>query len=109
MAPGDWRRNNPRFQGENFARNLAVAEQVRGLAREKGCTPAQLALAWVLAQGEEIVPIPGTSDPARLEENAAAAGVKLSAADLQRIEEAAPKGVVAGARYAPEGEKLLNR
>jgi aryl-alcohol dehydrogenase-like predicted oxidoreductase len=109
LAPGDWRRNNPRFQGENFARNLAVAEQVRGLAREKGCTPAQLALAWVLAQGEDIVPIPGTSDPARLEENAAAAGVKLSAADLQRIEEAAPKGVVAGARYAPEAEKLLNR
>ena len=81
----------------------------RGLAREKGCTPAQLALAWVLAQGEDIVPIPGTSDTARLEENTAAAGVTLSAADLQRIEEAAPKGVVAGARYAPEGEKLLNR
>ena len=109
LAHGDWRRNNPRFQGENFAKNLAVAEQVRGLAREKGCTPAQLALAWVLAQGEDIVPIPGTSDPARLEENTAAAGVKLSAADLQRIEEAAPKGVVAGARYAPEGEKLLKR
>ena len=109
LAPRDWRRNNPRFQGENFARNLAVAEQVRGLAREKGCTPAQLALAWVLAQGEDVVPIPGTSDSARLEENAAAAGVELSAADLQRIEKAAPKGVVAGARYAPEGEKLLNR
>jgi aryl-alcohol dehydrogenase-like predicted oxidoreductase len=109
LAPDDWRRNNPRFQGENFARNLAVVERVHVLAREKGCTPSQLALAWVLARGEDIVPIPGTSDKARLEENAAAAGVKLSAADLQRIEEVAPRGVVAGARYAPEGEKLLNR
>ena len=109
LAPDDWRRNNPRFQGENFAKNLAVVEQVQGLAREKGCTPSQLALAWVLARGEDIVPIPGTSDKARLEENAAATGVKLSAADLQRIEKVAPKGVVAGARYAPEAEKLLNR
>jgi aryl-alcohol dehydrogenase-like predicted oxidoreductase len=109
LAPDDWRRNNPRFQGQNFAKNLALVEQVQGLAREKGCTPSQLALAWVLARGEDVVPIPGTSDKARLEENALAASVKLSATDLQRIEEVAPKGAVAGARYAPEAEKLLNR
>lgn len=109
LAPDDWRRGNPRFQGENFARNLELAEQVRALAAEKGCTPSQLALAWVLAQGPDVVPIPGTSSVARLEENVAAAGVPLSREELARLDALSPRGVVAGARYAPGGLELLGR
>jgi aryl-alcohol dehydrogenase-like predicted oxidoreductase len=95
----DFRRRNPRFQGENFERNLELVESVREIAEEKGITPAQLALAWVLAQGEDIVPIPGTKRRDRLEENVATLDVDLTAEDLDRIESAFPKGATAGARY----------
>jgi aryl-alcohol dehydrogenase-like predicted oxidoreductase len=100
LAPDDFRRSNPRFQGDNFARNLELVETVRAIAADKGCTPAQLALAWVLAQGEDLVPIPGTRSAERLEENAGAVDVALSAAELARLEEAFPVGAAAGDRYA---------
>jgi aryl-alcohol dehydrogenase-like predicted oxidoreductase len=99
LEEGDFRRRNPRFQGENFERNLELVESVREIAEEKGITPAQLALAWVLAQGEDIVPIPGTKRRDRLEENVAALDVDLTKDDLDRIESAFPKGATAGARY----------
>jgi len=95
----DRRRNFPRFQGENFARNLELVEQVEAVAREKGVTPGQLALAWVLAQGEDVVPIPGTKRRGYLEENAAAVDVELTEDDLVRIEQAFPQGAAAGDRY----------
>jgi len=95
----DFRRLNPRFQGENFKRNLEVVERVNRIAAEKGVTPSQLALAWVYARGEDIVPIPGTKRRKYLEENAAAVTIQLSAGDLARIEEVAPKGFAAGDRY----------
>jgi aryl-alcohol dehydrogenase-like predicted oxidoreductase len=100
FAPGDFRRSNPRFAGENFARNLALVEQVRALAAEKGCTAGQLALAWVLHQGDDVVPIPGTKHRRYLEENVAAEQVRLSAGDLARLDEVAPPGAAAGERYA---------
>jgi aryl-alcohol dehydrogenase-like predicted oxidoreductase len=109
LPEGDWRRTNPRFQGENFARNLALVEHIETLAREKGCTPAQLALAWVLARGEDVVPIPGVKTRARLEENAAAGAVTLSDDDLRRIDSLAPRGVAAGDRYPEAAMKRLNR
>ncbi len=96
----DRRRAFPRFQGENFEHNLALVENVRALAAEKGCTPGQLALAWVLAQGEDVVPIPGTKRRTYLEENFAAVGVELTDGDLQALEEACPAGAAAGDRYA---------
>jgi len=99
FAAGDYRRTNPRFQGENFARNLALVEKVKALADEKGCTPAQLALAWVLAQGPHIVPIPGTRRIRNLEENLGALEVRLEDADLEAIEAVFPAGTAAGARY----------
>jgi aryl-alcohol dehydrogenase-like predicted oxidoreductase len=99
FAPDDFRRANPRFQGDNFVRNLELVERVREIAREKGCTPGQLALAWVLAQGEDIVPIPGTKRRTYLEENVAAVEVTLSSDELARIDEAAPAGGAAGDRY----------
>ncbi len=99
LAPDDVRRNHPRFQGENFARNLELVEKVRELADQKGVTASQLALSWVLAQGEDVVPIPGTKRVTYLEENAAAAGVELTADDLARIDEVAPVGATAGDRY----------
>jgi len=108
LAPDDWRRGSPRFQGENFAKNLAVVAQVQALAQAKGCTPSQLALAWLLAQGEDVVPIPGTSSIARLEENAAATNLTLTAAELQRIEAAAPRGFAQGDRYPAGMQELLN-
>jgi aryl-alcohol dehydrogenase-like predicted oxidoreductase len=103
FAPDDFRRNNPRFQGENFTRNLELVERVREIAAAKGCTPGQLALAWVLAQGDDIAVIPGTKKIPYLEENLAASDVSLSADDLKRIDEAAPKGAAAGDRYADMG------
>ena len=109
LAADDWRRSSPRFEGENFAKNLRMVEQIKAIAAEKGCTPSQLALAWVLAQGEDLVPIPGTSSPARLEENLAAAAIRLSRAELARIEAAAPQAAIAGARYNVAGTALLNR
>jgi aryl-alcohol dehydrogenase-like predicted oxidoreductase len=99
IPEGDFRRSNPRFQGANFQRNLDVVAKVHEIAREKGCTPAQLALAWVLAQGQDIVPIPGTKRLAYLEENLGAAGVSLTPADLERIAAVAPKGFAVGDRY----------
>jgi len=100
FAPGDFRRNNPRFQGENLAHNLGIVEQVRELAAEKGCLPGQLALAWLLARGDDVVPIPGTKRRRYLEENVAAESVVLEPDDLARLEAAAPPGAAAGARYA---------
>jgi aryl-alcohol dehydrogenase-like predicted oxidoreductase len=107
FAPDDFRRMNPRFQGENFQRNLDLVDRIAELAREKRCTPAQLALAWLLAQGTDIVPIPGTRRPGRLEENVEALQLELSAEDLRRIDEVAPKGAAAGERYQPAGMKAV--
>ena len=109
LAPDDFRRTNPRFQGENFQRNLDLVERVKEVARGLGCTPGQLALAWLLARGDDLVPIPGTRRPARLDENVAAAGVALSAADLARLDEVAPHGAAAGTRYAEAGMRMLGR
>jgi aryl-alcohol dehydrogenase-like predicted oxidoreductase len=95
----DFRKNNPRFQGENFERNLELVAAVKKLAADKGCTPGQLALAWVMAQGDDVVPIPGTKRVSYLEENVAASYVELSAEDLARLDEIAPKGAAAGERY----------
>ena len=100
LSEGDFRRASPRFEGENFDRNLALVERVGEIAGEKGVTPGQLALAWVLAQGEDLVPIPGTKRLRYLEENVAAAAIELSPEDLRRIDEAAPPGAAAGERYA---------
>jgi aryl-alcohol dehydrogenase-like predicted oxidoreductase len=104
----DFRRYSPRFQGANFAKNLALVDQVKKIADEKRCTPAQLALAWLLAQGPHIVPIPGTTNAARLSENLAAADIALSAADLERIAAVAPSGVAAGDRYDETGMRFVN-
>ena len=100
FADDDFRRYHPRFQGANFQRNLDLVERVRELAREKGVTPAQLALAWVLSRGDEVVPIPGTKRRSYLEENAGAGKIELTGDDLAKIEEAFPKGATAGDRYA---------
>ena len=100
LAADDFRRSAPRFQGENFRRNLELVDRVREIAEEKGVTPAQLALAWVLARGDDVVPIPGTKRRRYLDENVAALDVMLTAEDLRRIEETAPKGAFAGERYA---------
>jgi len=100
FAEGDYRRSAPRFQGENFDRNLQLVDRVKEMATQKGCTVGQLALAWLLAQGEDIVPIPGTKKRSRLEENLGAIDVTLSANDLSRLDELAPAGVAAGDRYA---------
>jgi len=103
FAENDFRRHSPRFQGENFTRNLALVDRVRAVAEAKGCTPAQLSLAWLLQQGEHIVPIPGTRKPERLKENLGALTVELSAEDVARLDELAPAGVAAGARYPNMG------
>lgn len=108
LAPDDWRRRNPRFQGENFERNLALADRIREMAAAKGCTPAQLALAWLLAH-DNVVPIPGTSSITRLEENAAAVDVRLTPEEKEELERRSPKGAVVGERYHPSGAALLNR
>ncbi|MFZ0042239.1 MAG: aldo/keto reductase [Solirubrobacteraceae bacterium] len=100
LSDDDFRRANPRFQGENFKRNLELVERVKEIAREKDCTPGQLALAWVLAQGDDIVPIPGTKRRRYLEENVQASEIELSEDELARIDEAAPAGFAAGDRYA---------
>ncbi len=103
FAPDDFRRNAPRFQGENFDRNLRLVDQVRDLAHAKDCTPAQLALAWLLAQGDDIVAIPGTKKRGRLAENLGAVDVDLTAEDLRHLDELAPPGAAAGDRYANMG------
>ena len=109
LAEDDYRRTAPRFQGENFQRNLDLVSEVSEIAREKRCTPAQLALAWVLAQGEDIVPIPGTKRRKYLRENVDALDVLLNADDLERINEVAPKDVAAGSRYPEAMMKLLGK
>ena len=109
LAPDDFRRTNPRFAGDNFQKNLDLVDAVGAIAADKGVTAAQLALAWVLAQGEDLVPIPGTRRIATLEQNAAAADIVLTPDDLARIEAVFPRGAAAGERYAPGGMSSLNR
>lgn len=109
FSEDDYRRNSPRFQGENFYKNLQLVEQVKAIAKEKGVTPSQLALAWLLARGDDIVPIPGTKRRKYLEENIAAADITLTPEDLSRIEEVAPKGIAAGSRYAQQHMSAVNR
>ena len=108
LASDDYRRFSPRFQGENFQKNLDLVARVESLAEEKNCTPGQLALAWLLAQGDDIIPIPGTKRRKYLEENIGALNVKLSANDLRRIEEVAPHGSAAGLRYPEHMMNLIN-
>lgn len=108
FAPDDYRRFSPRFQGRNFPKNLELVKQIEEMARDKQCTPSQLALAWVLAQGRDIVPIFGTKRRAYLEENLQALGIKLTPEDLQRINEIAPPGVAAGDRYPENMKNLVN-
>jgi aryl-alcohol dehydrogenase-like predicted oxidoreductase len=108
LAEDDFRRSSPRFQGENFGKNLDLVRHVEELARVKGCTPAQLALAWVMAQGGDVVPIPGTKRQGYLEENAAAAALRLTPEDLARIDEIAPRGAAAGERYPEAGMRTVN-
>jgi aryl-alcohol dehydrogenase-like predicted oxidoreductase len=109
LPEGDWRRTNPRFQGENFYKNLELVHRVEQVAASKGCTPAQLALAWLLAQGKEIVPIPGSTVRSRVEENAAGADIGLTTEDLEVLSTAAPKGAAAGMRYTEGGMRAVNR
>jgi aryl-alcohol dehydrogenase-like predicted oxidoreductase len=99
LAPDDYRRHTPRFQGENFQKNLDLVARIKELAAQKDCTPGQLALAWVLAQGDDVVPIPGTKRVSYLEENLGALDVQLSADELQQLDEIAPKNIAAGQRY----------
>jgi aryl-alcohol dehydrogenase-like predicted oxidoreductase len=106
--PNDYRANMPRLQAENLQRNLDLAKRVEEIAREKGCTPAQLALAWLLAQGDDIVPIPGTKRQKYLEQNAQAVHVKLTADELASIDEVFPRGAAAGARYPEQGMQRVN-
>ena len=109
LAPDDWRRRSPRFQGENFERNLDLAAKISKIAGQKRCTPSQLALAWVLARGDDVVPIPGTKHRQYLDENAGALDVKLTATDLAEIDAVFPLGAAAGARYDEHGMKTVNR
>ncbi|HVE80034.1 MAG TPA: aldo/keto reductase [Gemmatimonadaceae bacterium] len=109
LPADDYRRNSPRFQGENFQKNLDLVRHIEVLARAKGCTPSQLALAWLLARGPDIVPIPGTKRVKYLEENVGALDVTLTPADLRRIDDIAPKGVAAGDRYHEAGMQTVNR
>jgi aryl-alcohol dehydrogenase-like predicted oxidoreductase len=109
LAPDDWRRASPRFQGENFRKNLDLVERIKEMAAEKACTAAQLALAWVLAQGDDIVPIPGTKQRQFIRENVGVLDVEVTPEDLERLDEIAPKGAAVGARYAAEGMATVNR
>jgi aryl-alcohol dehydrogenase-like predicted oxidoreductase len=109
FEPGDWRRTNPRFTGDNFQKNLQLVGEIERLAQEKHCTPAQLALAWVLAQGDDIVPIPGTKRRKYLEDNVGAVDVRLTADELTRIDRIVPRGAAAGERYLPQGMQTLDR
>jgi aryl-alcohol dehydrogenase-like predicted oxidoreductase len=108
LAPDDWRRTNPRFQGENFRRNLELVRRVEAIASERGCTTAQLALAWVLAQGDDIISIPGTKRRSYLEQNAGAVEIQLTSKELKRIDEVAPRGIANGGRYPDEMMGLVN-
>lgn len=108
LEAGDWRRTNPRFQGENFAKNLQLVEKIQEIAAEKNITASQFALAWVLAQGEDMVPIPGTKRVKYMEQNAAAANVELSAEDLRRLDEVFPQDAANGLRYPEAMMKSVN-
>ena len=108
LAPDDFRRGVDRFQGENFHKNVDLVAKVEEIAKQKGCTAPQLALAWVLAQGDDIIPIPGTRRRARLEENLKALDVQLTAADLKQMEETFPRGIAAGQRYSEQMMKLID-
>jgi aryl-alcohol dehydrogenase-like predicted oxidoreductase len=108
LPEDDYRRQSPRFQGDNFQKNLDLVRRVEEIAKEKGCKASQLALAWVLAQGEDIVPIPGTKRRKYLEENVGALDVNLTEEDLRRLDEVAPRGVAAGQRYSEEMMRLVN-
>ncbi len=107
LAPDDWRRNNPRFQGENFRKNLDLVARVEALARTKGCTPAQLAIAWLLSRGPDIIPIPGSTKAERVEENAAAVRIRLSQDEIAQLD--AVGGGVAGERYPEGAMRAVNR
>jgi aryl-alcohol dehydrogenase-like predicted oxidoreductase len=109
LAEDDWRRGMPRFERENFARNMELVEKIRAIAARKGCTPAQLALAWVLAQGDDIVPIPGTKRRQYLEENVGALDVRLTPEELTEIGSLIPPGAAAGSRYSEPGLRAINR
>jgi aryl-alcohol dehydrogenase-like predicted oxidoreductase len=108
LAEDDWRRFMPRFQGDNFGKNLELVDRVEKLAASKGCTPAQLALAWVLAQGPDVTPIPGTRSRERLEENAAAADIALSDDELAEIDEVIPRDMAVGTRYPEDAMRMLD-
>src|SRR5579875_737664 len=108
LSPDDFRRGQPRFQGDNFSKNLALVRRIEQIAAEKGVTPAQLALAWVLAQGKDIVAIPGTKRVKYLEENAKAGEIRLTAEELARLDQACPKGSVAGERYSADRMALID-
>jgi aryl-alcohol dehydrogenase-like predicted oxidoreductase len=108
LAPDDWRRSNPRFQGENFRKNLELVEELEALAEEKGTSPAQLALAWLLTRGKHVVPIPGSRRVERLEENAAAVDIRLTETELHRLELIAPVGAAVGLRYPEPMMEALN-
>jgi aryl-alcohol dehydrogenase-like predicted oxidoreductase len=107
LAPDDWRRNNPRFQGENFEKNLDLVGRVQAIAARKRCTPAQLAIAWLLSRGEDIIPIPGSTRAERVEENAAAVDIRLSREEMEDLESVG--AMVAGARYPEGGMRAVNR
>ena len=109
LPEGDVRRTYPRFQPENFQKNVPLVHKIENIAAQKGCTPAQLALAWLLAKGNDIVPIPGSKRRSRVEENARAADVQLTAEDVAILEEAAPPGVAAGERYPPRSMSTVHR
>jgi aryl-alcohol dehydrogenase-like predicted oxidoreductase len=109
LEADDYRRHSPRFQGENFQKNLHLVDEINSIASDKGCAPAQLALAWVLAQGNDIVPIPGTKKRKYLEENVRALEVELTASDLARIDRVIPPGAASGERYAPAALRAVNR
>jgi aryl-alcohol dehydrogenase-like predicted oxidoreductase len=109
LEPDDWRRNAPRFQGENFQKNLDLVREIETMAQEKGCAAAQLALAWVLAQGDDIVPIPGTKRRRYLEQNLGAVEVELTREELDRIDRIIPPGAAAGTRYAAQAMQALGR
>jgi aryl-alcohol dehydrogenase-like predicted oxidoreductase len=109
LAKDDWRRGMPRFEQENFHRNTEVVEKIKAIAARKGCTPAQLALAWVLSQGDYIVPIPGTKRRQYLEENVGALDIRLTPEDLTEIDSLIPPGAAAGSRYSEPGMRAINR
>jgi aryl-alcohol dehydrogenase-like predicted oxidoreductase len=109
LAEDDSRRQHPRFQGENFERNIGIVHQLEKMARRKQCTPAQLALAWLLAKGDDIIPIPGTKKRSRVEENAAAVDIELQPEEISQLEEFVPKGFAAGDRYPERGMQTVNR